>query len=130
MDKFIVQFMGGRQLLKSGNTLDHIKQNVFESLRDFFTCFNKELTGIDQVITSDEIICTFVRAIGPRGSFLYDSLSVIPVNTIEDMTEKVKSYIDLEIAKEWRKYHNESKKEINRSSAPKNQDDKCRPRLP
>lgn len=100
-DKFIVQFMGGIKLLKSVGTLDHIKQRYDESLGDFR--FNKELSGIDQVITGGKTIRAFVKALGPRGFTLYDSLSVIAVNIVEEMATRVKSYIDLEISKEGRK---------------------------
>lgn len=90
---------------------------------DFCTCFNKELIGINQVITGGENIHAFIRALGPRSSALYDNLSIIPVNTFEEMVVRVKSYIDLEIAKESRKSHKESNKEIHegkkRSSARK-----------
>lgn len=80
---------------------------------DFYTRFNKELSGIDQVITGGETIHAFVTVLGPRGSALHDSLSVIPVNTIDEMVAQVKSYIDLEIAKEGREpYMEVSKKEI------------------
>lgn len=88
-----------RHLLKSVGTLNHIKQKNAKSLGNFCTRFNKELARIDQVITSGEKIYAFVRALGPRVSTLYDSLSVIPVNIVEDMTARVKLYIDLEIAK-------------------------------
>lgn len=93
-------------------TLDHIKQRNDENLGDFYTRFNKELVGIDQVITDNETIRAFVRALGPTCSALYDSLSVIPVNTMEEMAARVNSYIDLEIAKEGRKTYKEMKKEF------------------
>lgn len=48
-DKFIVQSMEERQLLESVGTLDHIKKRNDESLGNFYTMFNKELPGIDQV---------------------------------------------------------------------------------
>lgn len=105
--------MGGMQLLKSMGTLDHINQRNYESLGDFYTMFNKELLGIDQVITGGETIHVLVGVLGPRVSALYDSPSVIPVNTVEEMVTRVKSYIDLEKAKEGRKVHKEaSNKEI------------------
>lgn len=86
-------------------TLDHIKQRNDESLIDFYTGFNKKLTGIDQVITGAEMIRTIVRVLGLRGFALYDSMSVIPANTIEEMAIRVKSYINLEITEEGRKVH-------------------------
>lgn len=96
---FIVQYMGGRPLLKSVGTLDHTKQRNDGNLGDFYTCLNIELAGIEQVITGGKTNRAFVRVLGPKGSALYDNLSVIPVNTMEEMTATVKSYIDLEIAK-------------------------------
>lgn len=41
----------------------------------------------------------------------HSKLSVIPVTAVEEMATRVKSYIDLNIAKEGRKAHNNSKKE-------------------
>lgn len=99
-DEFIVQYMGKRQFLKCVGTLDHIRQRSNESLVYFYTHFNKELAGIDQVITGDETIRSFVRALGPRGPSLYDIISVMPINTVEEMTARVKSYIDLVITKD------------------------------
>lgn len=49
---------------------------------DFYISFNKELAKIVRVITGSEIIHAFIRALGPKGSALYDSLNVISVNTI------------------------------------------------
>lgn len=107
-----MESMGGRQLVKSVGTLVHIKQRSDESLGDFYNRFNKELPGIAQVVTSGETIRAFVRALGPKSSALYDSMSDIPVNTVKVMEARVKAYIDLEIAKEGRKAHKESKKEV------------------
>lgn len=105
--------MGEKKLLKGVGTLDHIKQKNDESLGDFDTKFNKELTGIDQVITGDETIRAFLRALGLRVSALYDNLSVIPVITVEEMAVMVKSSIDLEITKEGRKMtHKETEKVV------------------
>lgn len=59
--------------MKSVGTLEHINQRNDESLGDFYNRFNKELAEIDQVITGGETIHAFVRALGPRGSALYDS---------------------------------------------------------
>lgn len=56
-----------------------------------------------QVITCSETIRAFVRALGPKGFVLYDSLSVVLVNTVDEMATRVKSYIDLEITMEGRK---------------------------
>lgn len=109
-NKFILQYMGIRQLLKSIDALDNIGQMSDESLGYLYTRLNKELTSINQVIMEGETICTFVRALGPRGFSLYDNLSLIPVNTVEEMTVKGKSYRNLEIAKEVWKAHKESKK--------------------
>lgn len=86
--------------MKGVSTLDHIKERNDESLRDFYTRFTNEFTNIDQVITGREAIHAFGRALGPKGSKLYNSLSIIPINTVEVMTERVKSYIDPEIAKD------------------------------
>lgn len=47
--------------------------------------FNKELAEIDQVIIGGETIRAFVRALGPKGFALYDSLSVILVNIVEEI---------------------------------------------
>lgn len=98
-EKFIVPYMEGLQLLKSVGTLDHIKQRNDESLGDFYTRFKKELADIDQVIPGRETIRAFIRALGPRGSVLYSSLSVIPVNTVKPMMVRIKSYVELEIVK-------------------------------
>lgn len=95
--------MGGQQLLKRVGTLDHIKQRSDVILGDFYTHFNKELTSIDEVIMGLETIHAIVRALGPKGSTLYDSLTVIPIKTVEEMATRVKLYINLEIAKEGRK---------------------------
>lgn len=59
-----------------------------------------------------ETICAFVRALGPRGFDLYNNLSVISVNNVEEMTATVKSYNSLEISKEGRKTHKEMKKKV------------------
>lgn len=105
--------MGGRKLLKSVSALEHIKPKSDEGLGNFYTRFNKDLSGINQVITRRETICAFIRALAPRGFALYDSLSVILVYTMEKMVARFKSYINLEITKEERKAHKEtSKKEI------------------
>lgn len=56
-----------------------------------------------------ETIHAFVRALGPRGSSLYDKLTVISVNTVEEMTTRVKSYNDLENTKESGKEAHEGK---------------------
>lgn len=102
-DKFIVQYMSGRQFLKSvtpWTTSDKRATRVWETS----TCAStKELTCVDQVITGGESIRAFVKALGPRGSALYGNLCIIPINTIEGMTTIVKSHIVLEIAKEVRK---------------------------
>lgn len=46
-DKFTMQYMGDRQLLKIVGTHGHINQRNDESIRDFYACFNKELEVID-----------------------------------------------------------------------------------
>lgn len=56
----------------------------------------------------------------PRGSNFYDRLSVIPVNTVKDMGTRVKSYIELEIAKEVRKTHKELKSRLKREKTQNN----------
>lgn len=53
-----------------------------------------------------------MKALGPKDSALYENLSIIPVNTVEEMAERVKSCTDLEITKEGRKRHKEIKKEV------------------
>lgn len=58
--------MSGRQFIKSVGTFDHIKQRNNESLEDFYTRFNKEIVGIDLVITGGETIRAFIRALGPE----------------------------------------------------------------
>lgn len=77
--------------------MDDIRQRSDANLGYFYTHFNKELDNIEHVITGGEIIHAFVIVLGPRGSPLYDNLSVIPVNTFEEMATRVKLYIDLEI---------------------------------
>lgn len=74
--------------------------------------------------------------LGPRRSALYDSVNVIPVNTVEEMMTRVKSYIDLEIAMEMRKMHKETKKKVQEMKRPKQHplkpwtdDHKCCPLL-
>lgn len=59
--------------------------------------------SIDQVITGGETIYAFVKVLRPRGSALYDNLSVIPVTVVEEIAVRVKSYIELEIANEGKK---------------------------
>lgn len=59
-----------------------------------------------------------MKALGPRDSALYDSLSVNSVNTLEEMTMRVKSYIDLEMAKEGRKMHKKLKKKVQEGNRP------------
>lgn len=59
--------MGGKQLFKIVDTMNHIKQINYESLGDFYTRFNKELVGIDQVVTEGELIRACVRELGPQG---------------------------------------------------------------
>lgn len=76
----------------------------------FTPCSTRSWKESKKVITGGETICAFVRVLGPRGFALYDSLNVIPVNTVEEMEAHVKSYIDLEIAKEGRKLPKEMKK--------------------
>lgn len=66
-----------------------------------------------------------MRALGPGGSTLYDSLSVIPVNSVEQMTTRVKSYIYLEIANEGRKIYKELKKEVHEGK----KSEQCPPKL-
>lgn len=83
--------------------LDQFKQISDENLGNFYTRFNTELESIDQVITGGETNHTFMRVLRPKGTTLYGSLSVIPVNTVEARATRVKSYIDLEIVKEGRK---------------------------
>lgn len=47
-----------------------------------------------------ETIRAFVWALGPRGSALYECMSIISVRNVEEMTAaRVKSYNELEIAK-------------------------------
>lgn len=43
---------------------------------------------------------------------MYDNLRIILVNTVEELAARVKSYVDLEISKEWRNVPKESKNEI------------------
>lgn len=83
--------MGERHIIKSVGTLDHIKQRNDASLR-FYMHFNKELVVINQVIIGGETIRVFVRAIGCRGSTLSDSLSVILINTVEEIHEGKKRH--------------------------------------
>lgn len=111
-DKLIVQYMGSPQLLKSVDILDHNRQRSNGSLGQFYNFYSKELTSIDQVITGGEAVCAFVKALGARGSDLYDSIPVILVTTVEEMRTSVKLYIDLEIANEDMKGHKDSKSEI------------------
>lgn len=65
-------------------------------MRDFYTCFYKELVSIDQVITSGETIRAFFRPLQAKGTALFDSWNVIHISTVEEMTTRVKSYIDHE----------------------------------
>lgn len=76
------------------------------------------MAGINQFIMGGETKRAFVRALGPRGSALYDNLSVISVNTVEEMAARAKSYIDLEIAKEGRKLPKGANKEIQEGKRP------------
>lgn len=89
---------------------------------------------IDEIIIGVETIRAFVRALRPRGSALYDSLSVIPANIGEEMATRIKSYIELEIAEECRKAHKDSNKDIHEGKKSQqrhqkggHQDDKRRP---
>lgn len=50
---------------------------------DFYTCFNKELPSIDELIIGGETIRAFLKAFGPKGTALYDRLSIIPINNID-----------------------------------------------
>lgn len=100
-------------------TLWHIKQRNDESLSNFYSIFNKELAGIDQVITGGENICAFVRVLSLRGSPWYDSLSIILLNIVEQIAARVKSYIDLKITKEIRK------KEVHEGKKPEQRLPKC-----
>lgn len=132
-DKLIVQYMGSPQLLKSVDILDHNRQRSNGSLGQFYNFYYKELTSIDQVITGGEAVCAFVKALGARGSDLYDSLRVKLVTTVEEMRTSVKLYIDLEIANEDMKGHKDSKSEIyeeekSEQRSHKNyHEDQCRP---
>lgn len=74
--------------------------------------------SINQIITSGETIRVFVNALEPKGSTLYDSLSVILVNVVVEMVVRVRSYFDMEIAKEGGKAQRESKKEIHEGKNP------------
>lgn len=47
--------------------LYHLKKMNGESLGDFYTNFNKELVGIDQVITYGKTIHAFLRAFSLKG---------------------------------------------------------------
>lgn len=85
----------------------------------FTPCSTRSWQESKKVITGGETIRAFVRVLGPRGFALYDSLNVIPVNTVEEMEAHVKSYIDLEIAKEGRKLPKEMKKEFQEGKRPK-----------
>lgn len=73
--------------------------------------FNKELAEIDQVIIGGETIRAFVRALGPKGFALYDSLSVILVNIVEEIAVQGKPYNNLKIINKGRKLPKEAKKE-------------------
>lgn len=53
-----------------------------------------------------------MRALGPKGSSLYDNVSVIPINIMEEMAPWVKSYIDLAIAIDGKTTQKELKKEV------------------
>lgn len=77
-----------------------------------------------------------MRALGPKGSTLYENLSVISVNIVEEMTTRVKLYIDLQTADESRMTHKELKKKAEEGKRlekclPKSghDDRKCRPLL-
>lgn len=128
--------MGGRQLLNCFSTLDHITQRSDESVGDFYTRYIKDLASDDQVIIGGETIHAFVRALGVRGSAMYDNLSVIPIipiTIIEEMLARVKSYTNLEITKKGNKVHKDSKKGIHEGKHLKqrphkiHQEDKRRP---
>lgn len=89
-------------------------------MNDFYTRFYKELAGLE-VITGGETIFTFIRVLGLRDSALYNSLSVIPINIVEEMETMVKSYIEFENAKEGRKAtHKETKKRYKKRRDPIN----------
>lgn len=62
------------------------------------------------MITGGETIRAFVRALGPIGFAMYDNLSVISANIVEEMVARVKSCIDLEISKEGRRIRKPLKK--------------------
>lgn len=55
-----------------------------------------------------------MRALGPKGSSLYDNVSVIPINIMEEMAPWVKSYIDLAIAIDGKTTQKELKKRSRR----------------
>lgn len=110
---------GGQQLLKSVDTLDHIRKRKNESLWDFYTYFNKDLASIDQVIIDEgETIRALVRALRPKGTTLYDILSIIPFIMVENMTARAKLYIDQELNKKGKKALKESKKEVQEAKKP------------
>lgn len=94
--------MGGRQLQKSVGTLNNIKQRGDKSLRDFYTTSLQNRRGSICHYTWGNHSC-LRQGTGPKGTILYDNLSVKVVNTVAEMAASLRSYIDLEIAKDDRK---------------------------
>lgn len=76
-------------------TLDDVQKGSDELLTSYYSLFNKNLADIDPVIFDVEVIRSFMRDLGPKGIALKDSHQVILLYNPEELTERVKSYIDL-----------------------------------
>lgn len=94
--KFITQCMGERQLLKDVRCLDDVRQQEDESLVSYYSCFNKNLANIDEVITYDEAVQALIRGLGPKGKVVGNTFKVAQIYTPRKLTVRVKGCIDQE----------------------------------
>lgn len=99
---------------KKVSSLDDIKQGGDETLASYYCRFNKNLVEIDQVISRGEIVLVFVRGLVlvPKGDVFSNCISSVPIYNLVEMTERVKTYVNLERSKEDGTPRKETRKSI------------------
>ena len=97
---FVRHFIGGQRHKKPTRHLLNIRQTKGESLRQYVTHFNKELSQVDEV-EDQVILLTFQAGLLPRDFFF--SISKSPPKTVAELFHKAQKYMNTEetvIAKE------------------------------
>ncbi|KAM6563255.1 hypothetical protein CsatB_023253 [Cannabis sativa] len=108
IDLFLMHFQATMMYKPPYTTLANIKQEVGESLQDYFKCFNAEVTKVEKAPESS-LVCMLITCVLPRTDFWKEFQARRPDSFVEffAMTEPHKrienSLAELERVKEKRK---------------------------